>query len=228
MNYNYLCIFDFETGDKFIETADILQIGALMLDPRTLSICDKFYSNAKPPNFDNVKQEALDVNHLTRAEIEKAPDIKLVWEQFVAWVNRFNRGSKGTFNAPIPCGYNIMGFDLKLIDKYCKLYGPFDEKRNQQKLFNQVYSFDIFHNLWYWAENNPEITKLKLSIILEYMGVDRSEAEEKSHDALYDCESCHRILVKLLTASRYLTQIRQETGTARLQFKNCLRNSEDK
>jgi inhibitor of KinA sporulation pathway (predicted exonuclease) len=221
MNYNHLCIFDFETGDKFIETADIIQIGALMLDPRTLSICDKFYSNAKPPNFDNVKQEALDVNHITKEEIEKAPDIKLVWEQFVSWVNRFNRGS-GTFTAPIPCGFNIIGFDLKLVDKYSKLYGPFDEKRNQQKLFNQVNVFDIFHNWWYWTENNPEITKLKLSITQEYMGVDKAEAELKSHNALYDCEICHRIMQKLFNASRYLTQVRKETGTARLQFKGCL------
>jgi DNA polymerase III epsilon subunit-like protein len=217
---------DIETSSASISTAQILQIAGLMLDPRTLEIKDGFCSYIKPENWDTVEPGALAVNKLNHEILDNAPDIKLVFQQFCAWVGKYNRGNS-TYTAPIMSGYNILGFDLPIISRFCERFGPWDAKSGRQKLFNQVNFFDLYYLMLYWNENNPELPKLKLSIVLEYMGMSTATLEN-SHDALFDCKMCHQMLVKLFTASRYLTKTREETGTARLQFKNCLRNKEEK
>jgi DNA polymerase III epsilon subunit-like protein len=203
MNNNHLCVFDLETSSASVNNTQILEIGAVMVNCRNLEIVDQFQSLLKPTNFDTVEDGALKVNKLTVPQLEKAPETKVVWHKFVEWVNKYNtsKTNLSTYNAPVPCGYNIVGFDLPIIRRYCCEYGPWDDKREDQKLFNQVYHIDLMHQMWAWFENEIEITNLKLATLTQYMGFN-AEDIEKSHQALTDVVFTAQIIIRLLKWQR--------------------------
>lgn len=221
MQYNNLCVFDFETSSRDKSTTQILQIGAVILNRNNLKIMDEFKLLVKPDDFTIIEEEALAVNRLSIAELEKAIDTSTAWKQFTTWVNKYNK-SKHAFNAfdaPIPCGYNINGFDLPIVARYCEKYGPYDIKRKSQKLFHPIHKIDIMDHMFFWMENNADLNKLDLVSLMEYMGFDK-EKVAGAHDALVDVKNTTEILVKLLTMQRYLTG-KNESGGRRLEMKGC-------
>lgn len=219
-SYNHLCVFDFETGGKDRRTCEIIQIGACIIDRRSLRIVDEFETLCKPLDFDALEQEALDINKKTKEELQAAPEMSFVWPQFVDWVNKYNisKGTPNPFSAPIAAGYNIVGYDLPITTRYCEKYGPFDEVRGEQKLFNQVLKYDLMDHLWFWTENLAEVTSLKLEDMCRYFGFPE-EAIAGSHDALQDVRNCAIIIQRFLRVQRHLTQADTE-GRSRLQMRD--------
>lgn len=212
MNTNYYCVFDFETCSANPETTEILQYGALMIDPRTLKAVDTFeIPVVKPMNWDLVEDKALEVNHMTREQLKDGIDGPVAWNQFVEWIQKFNRGKTKTdvYRAPIACGYNILGFDLPIIRQYCKRFQPYDDKKNDQKLLNQIYAVDVMHLMFTWTENNPELERLRLTAVQEYLGFPE-EIIKQAHGALADVKATAWIMRKLINLSRYLTQPRED------------------
>tara|TARA_R110000751_G_scaffold84920_1_gene169676 strand:+ start:17 stop:700 length:684 start_codon:yes stop_codon:yes gene_type:complete len=224
MNYNNICVFDFETGGRDPNTCEILQIGACIIDKWNLEIIDEFNCLCKPEDMDAIEEGALRVNKIKKEDLEKAVDVKIVWGQFVSWVNKYNKskGALGTFKAPIPAGYNIIGYDLPIVKRYCEKYGPWDKKRNDQKLFNQLHKLDLMDHMWFWTENNDDIKSLKLTSVCEWMGFSKAELEN-AHDALQDVKNTAKILVRLMRMSRTLTA-GNENHNPRLQMKNSFGN----
>ena len=94
MNYNNICVFDFETSSADKNTCQILQIGAAIIDRSNLSVIDTFNCLAKPEDMDAVEDEALQINRLKREDLAKAPDVKIVWGLFVDWVNKHNKSNQ--------------------------------------------------------------------------------------------------------------------------------------
>jgi len=199
----------------------VLQIGAAIIERNSLEIIDKFNSLLKPEDFSTLEEEALQVNHLKVEDLEKAPDTKIVWEQFTNWVNKYNiHKNKSNYGACIAAGYNINNFDLIIADRYCEKYGPWDEKRGQQKLFSQIHKYDVFDLMDFFNESNSELKSMSLGSVMEYMGVDE-EVRKGAHDALFDVLATSAILIKLLKAQRYLTA-RNSEGNRRLTMKGAL------
>ena len=65
------------------------------------------------------------ITNKTREQLAEAPDPKVVWKKFVKFVEKYNW--KGTqWFAPIPAGFNIIGFDMIIIDRMCKAFGPWE------------------------------------------------------------------------------------------------------
>ena len=124
INFNKYCICDFETNGLGPGLQPI-SIGAVMLDPRKLEICDNgtFYStiniieddSVEEYNLDKTEQKALDVNKITMEELRKAPPIKKVWKDFCQWVN-FHNPPKTKWDAPIFTGYNT-AFDIAITNR---------------------------------------------------------------------------------------------------------------
>jgi len=224
MNYNNICVFDFETGGKDPSKCEILQIGACIIDKWNLEVVDEFNSLCKPEDLDAVEDEALEVNGLKRKDLKKAIDVKIVWGQFVDWVNKYNKskGPLNTFLAPVPAGYNIVGYDLPIVNRYCKKYGPWDKKRKDQKLFNQINKLDLMDHMWFWTENNSDIKSLKLTAVCEWMGFSKAEIEN-AHDALQDVKNTAKIIIRLMRMARSLTTS-DEHNQPRLQMKNAFGN----
>jgi DNA polymerase III epsilon subunit-like protein len=149
-NRDYI-IFDFETGSRNPHKTQPTQIAAIALDGRNLAVKGQFNSEIQPIfddekaislGLDPIEDEALKITNKTRDQLAEAPSIKSVWSKFTKFVSQYNWKGDTFFN-PIPVGFNIIGFDLIIVDRLCREYGPYDSERNQQKLFSKVYKIDI-------------------------------------------------------------------------------------
>ena len=220
MNKNNFCVLDFETGASNPHTAEITQIAAVILNHKSLKIIDTFEAKLKPENMDALEDGALQVTGLTREQIADFPDTSIIFPTFANWL--LKHGKNNVYNAPIPMGYNILGYDMIILNRYCKKYKiGWDEKRQSQKLLSQVYSFDLLHHMWFWMENNQDIEKLKLTTILEYMGAE-AEKIAGAHDALQDVKNTAEIIIRLFNMQRHMTALRDD-NTRRLEMKGCMK-----
>jgi len=238
MNFRHLCVFDLETSSPDKRDCQIIQIAGAIIDDRRLKILDTFNSWIKPdPNAIGYDEKTIqwhaDVRGIPIQEfldmINAAPAIDAVWPIWVKWVEKYNKskGNKSTFNAPIAAGYNINGFDIPIIDRYCKKRGPWNEKKEINTLFNPIYKYDLLQHMWFWTENiaDKEVkTKLKLADNVKlWMGFSQEDIEA-AHDALQDTLDVAKIMIKIFNAQRFLTQENPSTGLPRLQMKDAFKH----
>jgi len=222
----HICVFDFETGGRNPHECEIIQIGALILHRSSFKVLDRFESLMQPKDFDALSQEALDVNGITVEQLKDAPVAAVVFPTWIEWITQFNTvRDNSIFGAPVPCGYNITGFDLVLMDRYCKEYNYWDEKYNRQNVMFPMNRIDVFDLMWLFTRFNSDITKRKLVSYLEYMGITKEEIEEGSHNAGWDVEMTAKIAIKFLKWSRQLTEINMVTGRRHLDFKDCFKET---
>jgi DNA polymerase III epsilon subunit-like protein len=208
-NRDYI-IFDFETGSRNPHKTQPTQIAAIALDGRSLTMKGQFNSEIKPifdeqkaidAGFDPVQDEALKITGKTREQLELAPSLKSVWNKFIKFVDQYNWKGEPFF-APIPVGFNIIGFDMHIINRLCKEFGPWDTEREQQKLFSKVYKIDIMDNVFAWTEGDPTIKSISMDSLRERMGL----STENAHDALQDVKDSANIFIKLLKTHRSVYQ----------------------
>lgn len=209
MKRDIIC-FDFETGGRNPLRCQPTQIAAIALDGRNFRPKGEFQSMMRPilddekalaAGVDPIEEGALKVTGQTREQLAKAPLPKGVWKKFCTFVNKYNW--KGTsFFAPIPCGFNILGYDMKIVDRLCKQYGPFDDKRESQKLFHQIYKIDVMDDVFMWTEGDPNVKSISMDSLRERMGL----SSENAHDALQDVKDTANIFVKLQKSRRLVYQ----------------------
>ena len=201
-----IIMFDFETGGRNPLKCQPTQIAAIALDGRNFRMKGEFNSLMRPildddkaiaAGVDPVEDEALKVTRKTREELAKAPLPKGVWKKFCTFVNKYNW--KGTpYFAPIPAGFNILGYDMKIVDRLCKEYGPYDDKRQGQKLFHQIYKIDVMDDVWLWTEGDPNVKSISMDSLRERMGL----SADNAHDALQDVKDTANIFIKLQKSRR--------------------------
>ena len=201
-----IIVFDFETGGRNPHSCQATQLAAIALDGRNFKLKGTFNSEiwaetndekAVEKNLGPIEDGALKFTGKTREEIAKAPKPKAVWSKFCNFVNKYNW--KGTpFFAPIPAGYNIIGYDMVLVNRFCKNYGPWDESRQCQKIFSQVYKVDMMDNYWMWTEGDPSIKTRSMDSIRERMGM----STENAHDALQDVKDTANLMIKFMKTHR--------------------------
>jgi DNA polymerase III epsilon subunit-like protein len=208
-NRDYI-VFDFETGSRNPNKTQPTQIAALALDGRNLSLKGTFNSEIKPildddeaiaAGVDPIEDGALKVTGKTREALAKAPSLKSVWKKFCSFVDQYNWKKDPFFN-PIPVGYNIIGFDLPIINRLCKEFGPWDSTREQQKIFSKVYKVDLMDNVFLWTEGDPSVKSISMDSLRERMGL----SSENAHDALQDVKDTANIFIKLLKTHRAVYQ----------------------
>ena len=208
-NRDYI-VFDFETGSRNPNKTQPTQIAALALDGRNLSLKGTFNSEIKPildddeaiaAGVDPIEEGALKVTGKTREALAKAPTLKSVWKKFCSFVEQYNWKKDPFFN-PIPVGYNITGFDLTIINRLCKEFGPWDATREQQKIFSKVYKVDLMDNVFLWTEGDPSVKSISMDSLRERMGL----SSENAHDALQDVKDTANIFIKLLKTHRAVYQ----------------------
>ncbi len=151
--------------------------------------------------LDPIEDEALKITHKTREQLENAPTVKVVWNKFIKFVGQYN-WKNDPFYAPIPVGFNILGFDMIIIDRLCREYGPWDKDREKQKLFSRVYKFDIMDNIFAWTEGDPSIKSISMDSLRDIMGL----SKENAHDALQDVKDEANIFIKLMKTHRAVYQ----------------------
>jgi len=201
-----IIVFDFETGSRNPHKTQPTQLAALCLDGRTLKLKDTFNSEIRPilndeealrVGLDPLQDEALNKTRKTREALEFAPDLKTVWTKFTQFVKKHNWKGSDWFN-PIPSGFNIIGFDMVIIERLCKQYGPYDETKNKQKLFNPIYKIDLMDLIYVWTENDPDVKSISMDALRERLGISTANA----HDALQDVKDTANILIKFMKTHR--------------------------
>ena len=201
-----IIVFDFETGGRNPMKCQPTQIAALALDGRNFRVKGEFNSMMRPilddkkavaAGVDPIEEGALKVTGQTREQLAKAPLPKGVWKKFCTFVNKYNWKSTPYF-APVPAGFNIIGYDMKIVDRLCKEYGPYDDKRECQKLFHQIYKIDVMDDVWLWTEGDPNVKSISMDSLRERMGL----SSENAHDAFQDVRDTANIFIKLQKSRR--------------------------
>jgi len=201
-----IIVFDFETGGRNPLRCQPTQIAAIALDGRNFRLKGEFNSMMRPiidddeaiaAGVDPIEEGALKVTGQTRSKLARAPLPKGVWKKFCNFVNKYNW--KGTpYFAPIPAGFNILGYDMHIVNRLCKEYGPWDDKRQSQKLFHQIYKIDVMDDVWLWTEGDPNVKSISMDALRERMGL----SKENAHDALQDVKDTANIFIKLQKSRR--------------------------
>lgn len=208
-NRDYI-IFDLESGSRNPHKTQPTQIAALAIDGRSLKVKGEFNSEIQPIlddekaialGLDPIEDGALKVTNKTREALAQAPALKSVWAKFVKFVGKYNWQGTDFFN-PIPVGFNIIGFDMIIINRLCKELGPYDETRQQQKLFSKIYKFDVMDNVFAWTESDPSIKSISMDALRDRMGL----SKENAHDALQDVKDTANIFIKLMLTHRAVYQ----------------------
>lgn len=224
MNYRDYIVFDFETTSANPLATQPVQIAAVAVHGRKLEIKEgsEFQSLIKPI-FDEAECDRLGVDSLqdgavakhgkTKEMLEEAPTIQSVWPNFVEYVNQYNyRG--GNFTAPIAVGYNIRGFDMKIVDRICGSdpynLGP-TNKGGGQDLFNKIHIIDLMDLMFIFFESNKDVNSLSAdNLIRGYFGYDKGQA----HDAMSDV---------IMTAELFCRSMKMMRGiSSRKKFKGSM------
>jgi DNA polymerase III epsilon subunit-like protein len=209
-NFRDICVFDFETGGANPHTAQPTQIAAVMIHAKKLELCPggTFNSEIRPIIDDEkavaagvapLEEKALEITRKNRKDLAKAPPPKVVWQKFGEWVNQFN-WKKTSFTAPVAAGFNIIGYDMPIVNRMCKEYGPWDKTKQQQKLFSPIFKIDLMDHIYCWFENNQDVKSYNMDYLREYFGLSKDNA----HDALQDVKDTANILIKFLKLQRNL------------------------
>lgn len=210
MNRNNFIVLDFETGSKCPYRTQITQIAAIAIGGRNLQVLGSFNSEVCPifddekaikSHLDPIQDEALQITHKTRAQLEQAPTIKSVWESFVKFVDKYSTGA-GLWDKPIPVGQNITNFDMPIIYRMCQKYGPFDKDELRPKLFHPVIQYDIMYDTFRFTESNVSVRSLSLDSERERMGMSKDGA----HNAFNDVVDCAELFIRYIKLYRNLAQ----------------------
>ena len=208
MNYKDIIVFDFETGSRNPHKTQPVQIAAVSIHGRKLTIqTGGYFESLIRPELDDekaiemgvdpIEDEALAVNGKTREELAKAPSAKTVWKKFANFVNKYN-WKKTPYFAPIPAGYNIIGFDLPIVQRLCEQHGPVDKKTGKQTLFNKIHKIDMLDTVWMWMENNPDIKSLSMDSMRDLLGM----SKENAHDAMQDVKDTANLMIAFMKLHR--------------------------
>ena len=208
MNYKDIIVFDFETGSRNPHKTQPVQIAAVAIHGRKLTIQPGGYfeslirpelddEKAIEMGVDPIEDEALAVNGKTREELAKAPSAKTVWKKFANFVNKYN-WKKTPYFAPIPAGYNIIGFDLPIVQRLCEQHGPVDKKTGKQTLFYKIHKIDMLDTVWMWMENNPDIKSLSMDSMRDLLGM----SKENAHDAMQDVKDTANLMIAFMKLHR--------------------------
>ena len=209
MNKNKICVFDFETDGRDVETLNPVQLAAVIIDPRKLELVKKaeFNSFMRPEDID--KKNYVDKNRATiewHANIrsctvdeilelwKSAPPQKNVWENFIEFLSKFHKAGqrKTKFSAPIACGYNINKFDLPIVERLCAKHSK------SKEIFHPRDKLDLMHWMFPWFENSVEVTSYSMDNMREYLGMSNANA----HDALQDVKDTASLLCRFLRLYR--------------------------
>lgn len=212
MSKNYAICFDLETGSADPYTTQVCSIGAVAIDMNKLDIVhgSEFYSLMKPENESAIEAEALAVNKLTLEELRKAPSEKIVWGSFVDYVKKY-RSSNTHWGAPIFTGYNIINFDLVILDRLAKKYKNVD-KDGRQNIWHRREQIDMIHQVYCWLGYTQQVNSISFDNVRSYLGMQADQA----HNAVSDAKDAAQLFIRFF-------RLYKEFNT-RVKFKDSFAN----
>jgi DNA polymerase III epsilon subunit-like protein len=229
INYNKICVFDFETDGSDPRICSPVQIAAVMVDPIQLEIIDgsEFNANFKPEVLDEndnytYETDILDFHSKVRgcskedilSQWKNFPKQEHSWRMFTNYLEKYHTRSskKSQFSAPIAAGYNINRFDLQIIERMSAKYGNLN-KESKSDIFFPRDVIDGMNLIFYWFENNNDLKNYTLDTIRDYFGISKTGA----HDAIKDVRDTADIIIRFMKLHRKLGQ--------KIKFKNAFESN---
>lgn len=203
MNYSTYCLFDLETTGVDPRIAQAVQIAAVMVDARRLEIIpdSEFNILIKPlygeeaakAGLQELTDGAIAVHKKTHEILDKEGiSLEVAMKNFLAYVNNYNT-SKQKWKSPIASGYNIVSYDLPILNRDLGRLGLGDP-------FHPVYKYDLLHQMFLFFENDKAVSSLSAdSLIRKYMGY---KDQGQAHDALSDVKMTAELMIKSLRLIR--------------------------
>ena len=217
INYNKICVFDFETDGTNPELCSPVQLASVMIDPIKLEVIpnSEFNINFKPetiekdPDYEyttDVVDFHAKVAGCSKADImdrwRQYPNQSQSWKMFVDYLSKYHSRSsrKSQFSAPIAAGYNIYRFDLPIINRLSQKYGN-TNKEGKTDLFYPRDVIDILNLVFYWFEQNSDLKSYTLDSLRDYLGI----SKEGAHDAVKDIRDSAEIMIRFMKLHRKLS-----------------------
>jgi len=217
INYNKICVFDFETDGTNPELCSPVQLAAVMIDPIKLEVIpnSEFNINFKPetiekdPDYEyttDVVDFHAKVAGCSKTDImdrwRQYPNQSQSWKMFVDYLSKYHSRSsrKSQFSAPIAAGYNIYRFDLPIINRLSQKYGN-TNKEGKTDLFYPRDVIDILNLVFYWFEQNSDLKSYTLDSLRDYLGI----SKEGAHDAVKDIRDSAEIMIRFMKLHRKLS-----------------------
>lgn len=227
INYNKICVFDFETDGSDPRECSPVQIAAVIVDPIKLEIVpnSEFNINFKPEVLESNNEyqyttDILDFHSKVKGcskddvlkEWKNYPKQQQSWNMFVNYLDKYHSRSskKSQFSAPIAAGYNIHRFDLKIIERLSQKYGN-TNKENNSDIFYPRDVIDVMNLVFFWFESNSELKSYTMDSLREYFGIDK----EGAHDAIKDVKDTADIMIRFMKLHRNLS--------SKVKFKNSFK-----
>lgn len=228
INYNKICVFDFETDGSNPALCSPVQIAAVIIDPIKLEIIPKseFSINFKPEVMEKdenyeYQTDILDFHAKVKGcskddvfkEWAKYPRQESSWNMFVNYLDKYHSRTsrKSQFSAPIAAGYNIYKFDLPIIDRLSAKYSNIN-KEGKTDLFYPRDVIDAINLVFYWFEHNEGLKSYSLDTVRDYFGI----SKEGAHDAIKDVKDTAEIIIRFMRLHRSLS--------SKIAFKNSFIN----
>jgi len=230
---NYIVFRDYETAEMNPNSAQITELAAVIIDPRSLEVIpESVFCSKVCPEWDDdkatkagwlpVNYKSLEVCGFTKADLEYAPQAKFVWGEYLNYLNRYGlKGKAGNnWNAPIVAGFNSSNFDDIIDLNMCSKFGPKLGARGDWPFYHPTIKFDLMQ-LMHIVLNNIQLNarnSMSMDTIREYFGMDNDLSHRASFDVLQGAE----LFIKVLKLFRALTEGTVElTKGKKLVFKNC-------
>lgn len=227
INYNKICVFDFETDGSDPKICSPVQIAAVIIDPIQLEIIEgsEFNINFKPEVLEASEEyqyttDILEFHSKVKGcsqedvlnQWKKYPKQEISWKLFTNYLDKYHTRSskKSQFSAPIAAGYNIYRFDLPIVNRLSIKYNNTNKEGNSDIFFPRDV-VDVMNLVFYWFEHNNELKSYTLDTLRDYFGIDKTGA----HDALKDVKDTADILIRFMKLHRNLSQ--------KIKFKNSFK-----
>jgi exonuclease I len=228
INYNKICVFDFETDGSDPFVCSPVQLACVMIDPINLDIIPNsefnVYFKPEPLELNNDHEYTTDVVDF-HAKVQGCskndimdkwrnnPSQEHSWKMFTDYLSKYHTRSskKSQFSAPIAAGYNIYRFDLHIVNRLSQKYGNVN-KENRTDIFFPRDTIDIINLMFMWFEQNNELKNYTLDSVRDYFGISKDGA----HDALKDIRDSANILLRFMKLHRRLAST--------IKFKNSFKN----
>lgn len=229
LNLRKICVFDFETDSPDPHTCQPVELAAVMIDPRKLCFIDgsEFSSMMRPTdindeNYYEVHKDTISwhAKQLKKQPLEvldswaKAPLQKNVWADFKRYVDMYHLQDKrkSVFTAPICAGYNILDFDLHIIQRLCEKYHNVDNRGNSKIFFRRDRIDGLLLSFLFW-ENREDPASYSMDAVRDYLEM----SKKGSHTAIQDVRDIGELII------RFMRLLRERTKS--VNFKGaCKRN----
>jgi DNA polymerase III epsilon subunit-like protein len=215
INMSPIAIVDLETTGTDVETCLVTEIGAIVIDPRTLEIYENGtfqsevgHTQKALDELDQAKlDEALFLTKKTRESIVAAPVEKVVWKEFAGFIKSFGKDI-------IPAGYNINKFDIPILERLAGKYK--DLGVDGIKFFHGRMTLDMYPEIFWCFESCKEPEWLTMDKLRELFGI----PAEGAHGALKDCQDVHWLIKKFLPWQRQFIKKAFKDGEIKNAYEN--------